>query len=80
MWDYQSLKLQILTDLLYDSSVFSSLSINYVIKEPTSFFYDHDESNSSMSPELTDITCCINKEIKCITKAIKSSRIFKYMF
>ena len=33
------------------SSVFSSPSINYVIKEPTSFFYDHDESNSSMRPE-----------------------------
>ena len=38
------------------SSVFSSPSINYMIKEPTSFFYDHDESNSSMRPELTDIT------------------------
>ena len=43
------------------SSVFSSPSRNYVIKEPTSFFYDHDESNSSMSPELTDIT--FTKEI-----------------
>ena len=32
-----------------------TISINYVIKEPISFFYDHDESNSSMKPELTDI-------------------------
>ena len=38
------------------SSVFSSPSTNYAIKEPTCVFYDHDESNSSMSPDLTDIT------------------------
>ena len=38
------------------NSVFSSPSINYVIEEPTSFFYDRDEGNPSMRPELTDIT------------------------
>ena len=54
------------------NSVFSSPSRNYVIKEPTSFFYDHDESNSSMSPELTDIT--FTKDIvESIIKNLKTN-------
>ena len=53
------------------SSLFSCPSTNYVIKETTAFFYDHDESNSSMSPKATDIT--FTKDI--VESAIKSLKI-----
>ena len=53
------------------SSVFSSPSTEYVIKEATSFFYDHDDCNSSLSPKLTGIT--FTKDI--VESAIKSLKI-----
>ena len=53
------------------SSVFSCPSTNYVIKDATSFFYYHNESNSSMSPKLTDITFTKDN----VESAIKSLQI-----